>query len=345
MDFLHAPFVGIEPATSFLRRLSWISLLSMLTSGCVLGRPSKVQIQAGRTVPAGASVSASPPFLKVATFNIWGLPSWINGADPNRYGRIARELDRLGSDVVLLQEVWTRRPFEVLSEKDKGSARTWWVASARWKGGFLGQNGLLTLSKYPIEAGEIRHFSTASMPDSLMHKGALKITVTIRSGLRVNIWNTHLQDGGSKRVRSRQIAELIRWVRDATDNQCADIVGGDFNSTPDSEEFRQLTAAIGPSVHQLANQAELPTWDGLKPASGEGESLDHIFVRMTRPSFEVRPWSRRVFTASRLEDRLSDHMGIESLLTFAPAEESGSVPLALPRISSLLPGVSALLNR
>ena len=189
-------------------------------------------------------------------------------------------MTQLGSDVVLLQEVWTHRSFTELSDQARDSAHVWWAASARHKGSFLGQNGLLTLSRYPIFAADVRHFCVANLPDSLMHKGALKITITVGSGQRVNIWNVHLQDGGSTRVRSRQVTELIAWINDAHDGQIADIVGGDFNFTPGSDEFRHFVAAIGPDVHQLAGNAAFPTWDALKLVPGSGEALDHIFVRM-----------------------------------------------------------------
>jgi endonuclease/exonuclease/phosphatase family metal-dependent hydrolase len=256
----------------------------------------------------------------VTTFNVWGLPSWVNGASSDRYRKIASELTQLGSDVVLLQEVWTHRSFTELSDQTRDSAHIWSAASARHKGSFFGQNGLLTLSRYPIVAADVRHFSVANLPDSLMHKGALKITITVGSGQRVNIWNVHLQDGGSTRVRSRQVTELIAWINDAHDGQIADIVGGDFNFTPGSGEFRHFVAAIGPDVHQLAGDAAFPTWDPLKLVPGSGEALDHIFVRMREPADEIHAMPRRVFAASRREDRLSDHMGMEALLTF------GSIP-------------------
>jgi hypothetical protein len=57
----------------------------------------------------------------------------------------------LGSDVVLLQEVWTRRCFTDLSEGGVVTNRLWWTASPRGTNElFWAKNGLLTLSKYPI---------------------------------------------------------------------------------------------------------------------------------------------------------------------------------------------------
>jgi endonuclease/exonuclease/phosphatase family metal-dependent hydrolase len=177
----------------------------------------------------------------------------------------------------------------------------------------------------------VKYFSAANLPDSLMNKGALKITVSIEGGQLFNIWNVHLQDGASPRVRSRQLSELIGWIQHAHDHQIADIVGGDFNLTPDSSEFRELVAAIGPDVHQLAGDTTFPTWDGLKLMPGGGQALDHIFIRMRQPLDEVQARPRRVFTASRFEDRLSDHLGMEAVLTFGGSPEDRLMPVVAGR--------------
>ncbi len=293
-----------------------LSCVCLIATGCISGPPSTVRIQPGRAFGSEQGHIRATSGLRVATYNVWGLPSWINGASGSRYSRIACGLDELESDVVLLQEVWTCRSFVELSEQKRGLERTWWTASARRKGGFLGQNGLLTLSRFPITGTEIRHFKKTHLPDCMMRKGALKVTVTTSGGQRFNIWNVHLQDGDGvrQRVRVEQTAELIRWINEAGDAQTADIVGGDFNFTPESNEFRQFVAAVGPSIHQLAGCPAFATWDGLKP--GAGQTLDHIFIRLKQPEDKMWGWSRRIFATSRSEDRLSDHMGVEAFLTF-----------------------------
>jgi hypothetical protein len=138
---------GVTPFCPKL--LGWGASCCIIASGCVTRPPSHVQIQAPNaksTFPEEFEVSTC---LRVTTFNVWGLPSWLNGASSERYSKIANELEHLRSDVVLLQEVWTHRSFAELSEASTGAARTWWTAAARHKGSFLGQNGLLTLSSVP----------------------------------------------------------------------------------------------------------------------------------------------------------------------------------------------------
>ena len=336
MDAYCMPNPGQGAIHAYLPTLLWLLLLLGIGTGCITGPPSKVQLQPANSLVTRQQDAETPAALKVTTFNVWGLPRWVNGASSDRYRKISDELARSDSDVVLLQEVWTRRSFVELSEKAKASSRTWWTASARRKGTFLGQNGLLTLSRYPISGAEVRHFQTARLPDSLMHKGALKITLTTSTGQTLNIWNVHLQDGTSGGVRASQIAELIQWVKASDDGQVADIVGGDFNLTPDSGEFRDLVAAIGPDVHQLAGDAAFTTWDGMKPTAGAGQTLDHIFIRMRQPLEEVCAQPRQVFTAARLEDRLSDHMGMEASLTFGSAQDHLPVFVGRKTLSAVL---------
>ncbi len=261
--------------------------------------------------------------LRVATYNVWGLPSWLNGAPASRYGRIAEGLEQLESDVVLLQEVWTHRCFAELAGQARDRERSWWAAYARRKGTFLGQNGLLTLSRYPIVGAEFRRFGAARLPDAMMKKGALKVTIEAAAGQRFNVWNVHLQDGerACRHVRERQLSELAEWVQEADDAQIADIVGGDFNFTPDSSEFLQFAATVGPNVHQLAGSSAFPTWDGLKP--GRGQTLDHIFVRLRQPVEGGCATPCYLFASLHPKDRLSDHLGVEAALTFTSVTTRG----------------------
>lgn len=312
-------------------------------SGCLGKRPLTVRIEPGKQADSlAASNLSSSVTLKVTTFNVWGLPSWGTGSSPDRYPRIADELAQAASGMVVLQEVWTRRSFEALAGTKPGKVASWWSASARRKNGLLGQNGLLTLSKHPITGGYFRPFAVARLPDSLMRKGALKVTITLPSGQRVNVWNVHLQDGASPRVRARQAAELVHWITSSEDGQIADIVAGDFNFAPESEAFHRFVAAIGPSVNQLTRQVALPTWDGCQPARGEGLVLDHIFIRTRQPVDGICPGVQRVFAVNRRADGLSDPMGIEAALKFKTADPQSLTLLGLNTANAALTGATAL---
>jgi endonuclease/exonuclease/phosphatase family metal-dependent hydrolase len=325
----------------------WPLLAGLVCSaGCISGPPAKVRIHSGEL---GSSelrpARLDPADVTLTTFNVWGLPRWINGASNARYQKIAEAIEDLRSDVVLYQEVWTKQSFGELSYVARGSARHWWTASARNRGSFLGQNGLLTLSKYPIVGSEVRHFKEARLPDSLMYKGALKTTIELPSGQRVNVWNVHLQDGNCPEVRSKQVRELVSWIRRSEDSQIADIVGGDFNFTADSPEFSDFVATIGPSVHQIAGETPVATWDGLRAMPKGGEVLDHVFIRRRAIGQSVHASPERVLAASRTQDRLSDHMGVKVSLSFAPTVGPEPAVLADRTLRADLQTVSELTTR
>ena len=291
------PFPGLFVA-------SWLILSG---TGCASKRPAPLLV-AQQARPVSLNVRPESLSLKVVTYNIWGLPSWMTGAPSGRYPRIERELERLNPDVILLQEAWTAK-----ARKAAPANGRWGIARAAGQHTFFQQSGLVTLSKFPILGGAFYPFSLASFPDRLVNKGVLKITVQLPGGQVLNVWNVHLQDGGPPEVRRSQIRQLLSRVRAAEDDQVADLVGGDFNCTPESSLCRELVDALGPSLLQSESGPASVTWDGLSAKPGAGETLDNIFLRACNRCPHPQGASHVVFTATSLSHRLSDHFGIEAL--------------------------------
>jgi len=285
--------------------ISPVCALVLHATGAVRPTPRALVIEAGAAAP-----SPVPAALAVVTFNVWGLPEWVHDAPRERYARVRAELERTSPDLVLLQEVWSDQAREVIPSG-------WTVARSTRSLWPFAHNGLVTLSRHPIEGGEFRAFSAASFPGSIATKGALKTTVRLPGGERVNVWNVHLQAGASSDVRARQIDELVHWVRTARDGQVADLVGGDFNCTPDGANFARLTARLGRPVHELSGVAYFPTWDarGARPSSTL--AFDHVFVRAAPGVVEVTGPPHAVFGAERPEERCSDHLGVQVELRLA----------------------------
>lgn len=280
--------------------------LIMPGTGCASKRPAPLLVaQQARTVSVRAM--SEPLSLKVVTYNIWGLPSWMTGAPSGRYPRIERELERLDPDLILLQEAWTAK-----ARKAAPANRNWGIARAAGQHTFFQQSGLVTLSKFPILGGTFYPFSHAAFPDRFVNKGVLKITVQLPGGQVLNVWNVHLQDGGPPEIRRSQIHELLARVRAAEDDQVADLVGGDFNCTPESSLCRELFETLGPSLLQSGTGPASVTWDGLSAKPGAGETLDYIFLRPCSRFPHPQTTSHVVFTATSLSQRLSDHFGVEA---------------------------------
>jgi endonuclease/exonuclease/phosphatase family metal-dependent hydrolase len=292
--------------------------LAILGTGCASYVPRSLVIQPSALPEVIAVGNGRTIDLRMISFNVWGLPVWMNGASQNRYSRIAQQLEELHPDFVLLQEVWTKQ-----ARASSPAGREWSMAWSSGQANFFKENGLLTISRHPILGGEFHPFRAAAVPDSLVKKGALKVTIELAEGFRLNVWNVHLQAGGADAVRSRQITELVSWVAATRDGQIADLVAGDFNCTPESEQYRVLSQQIGPSVQSISGKPGFTTFDGLSTSAVAGQILDHAFIRILTAIDGIEASPRAVFTAERITDRLSDHLGIEVALRFALSPQVG----------------------
>jgi len=309
--------------------------VALLGNGCRSYAPCSLAIRPSALPPTVMTVADARTIdLRMVSFNVWGLPGWMNGAPADRYARIAQQLEQLHPDLVLLQEVWTKKAMG-----SSPAGREWSTAWSLGQASIFQENGLLTASRHSILGGQFYPFRAAALPDSLVKKGALKVTIELAGGFRLNVWNVHLQAGGKDAIRSRQIAELVRWVQAAKDGQIADVVAGDFNCTPQSPQYQTLLQQIGPSVQAISGELPFTTYDGLSTRLGAGQTLDHTFIRLGSDVEEIKASLRVVFTAKRMKDRLSDHLGVETALTFALPSQvgrrfesfaSGSAPALFP---------------
>lgn len=298
-------------------RLPFVMLLacclSLLGEGCASRRPAPVVIE-GQAITRPASSLGTGVNLRCVTYNIWGLPGWMTGAPSGRYRRIARELERLDPDIILLQEAWTSH-----ARKAVPTNGLWAIARGAGQHTLFQQNGLVTLSKFPIIGGEFYPFSRAAFPDRFVNKGALKVTVQMPNGRLLNIWNVHMQDGHATTIRGSQVRELIAFIQATEDGQVADLVGGDFNCTPDSPLAHELTQGVGLSLQQIGGGEPFITWDGLSKKPRAGQTIDYIFFR-ERATFDNLQVSQHIaFCAGKVQERLSDHFGIEAVVNLNPA--------------------------
>jgi endonuclease/exonuclease/phosphatase family metal-dependent hydrolase len=287
-------------------------LLCLLVEGCASRRPVPLVLK-GQAVARPDSCSAAGLNVRCVTYNIWGVPGWLTGAPSGRYPRIAQELERLDPDIILLQEAWTSNARRAVPTNG-----LWVIARGVGQHTLFQQNGLVTLSKFRIVGGEFYPFSRAAFPDRLVNKGALKVTVQMPNGQLLNIWNVHMQDGHATGIRSSQVRELIARVRASEDGQIADLVGGDFNCTPESPLCHELAKGIGPALQQIGGGEAFTTWDGLSKQRGTGQTIDYIFVRERAPFGSLQASQHVAFCADKRQERLSDHFGIQAVVDLKP---------------------------
>lgn len=299
--------------------LAAAAMLSLGTVGCATRHAAPLLIE--HQVPSAPSDKLGDQLrLKLVTYNIWGLPSWMTGARKGRYPQIAQELERMNPDLVLLQEVWTAEARQAIPTNGP-----WAITRAAGQHTFFQQNGLVVLSRFPVIGGQFYPFSQAAFPDRAVNKGMLKVTVALPGGGLLNVWDVHMQDGGSPELRRSQVRELVDHVQAAEDGQLADLVGGDFNCTPDSAPFKDLEAAFGPTVQQMGGTQPFVTWDGLSDKPGEGEILDHIFIHPRAIFQELHATQHVAFDANTKAERLSDHLGIQAEVGLTPAASLAKV--------------------
>ena len=315
------PFLG--KLARFAGLLAGLALV-IGAGGCASHRPAPLLI-GHQAMAAPACLSDKALSLKLVTYNIWGLPSWMTGARPGRYPPIARELERLDPDIILLQEAWTAK-----ARTSAPANGRWAIARAAGQHTFFQQSGLVTLSKWPIVGGEFYPFSRAAFPDRFVNKGVLKVTVQLAGGQVFNVWNVHLQEGDWPEIRLSQVRELLSHVQAAEDDQVADLVGGDFNCTPESLLCRELVNSLGPSVQQLGGADPFVTWDGLSAKRCAGQTIDHIFIRKRTTFQNLQAVPRVAFATTSLAERLSDHLGIEAVVNLSPAPIPTAVVDRLP---------------
>jgi endonuclease/exonuclease/phosphatase family metal-dependent hydrolase len=280
------------------------------TCGCASRRPAPIVVSHQLVAAPTGKAEQEDLNLKLVTYNIWGLPSWMTGARTERYLKIARELERLDADFILLQEAWTAEARSAIPRDGQ-----WAIACAAAQRSFFQQSGLVTLSKFPILGGQFYPFTRAAFPDRFVNKGVLKITVQLPDGGLLNVWNVHLQDAGAVRTRASQVRELVARVESAEDGQIADLVAGDFNCIPDSSLYRELAGSLGVNLQEFTGAKPFVTWDRLSAKPGAGQTLDYIFLR-PRTRLQIHQADTQVtFTASSLKQRLSDHLGLETTVS------------------------------
>jgi len=210
-----------------------------------------------------------------------------------RIAGLARLLGALDVDVLAMQEVFVRgartRLVDQLCATFPNAA---FADSSSWVG-----NGLVTLSRHPIEDSEFQRFDhDFMMVRPFATFGLLRTRVRLPDGPPLQLFNTHLtagpfgdpERGRVERMRDRQIRQLL----DAADAQAAPVVlTGDFNAGPDvsTDNYRRFAAAGFVDAFDQAENHGSPlraTWTPENALTHTGphsssppQRIDHVFVR------------------------------------------------------------------
>ena len=189
----------------------------------------------------------TPGTLRFLTLNLWGE----NGP---WQGRISLLLDSVGAlepDVIGLQEV-REAPGRVPNHAGEIARRLGWnhvfAPSSAWGGG---HEGLAIVSRFPIGAHEAQ-----PLPHSIDTEGRIILSARIDARRWSPFWvhTTHLSYREAEgRKREDQVLFIDKVVA-AHANDNVQVVMGDFNAVPDSDEIRWLSGMTTLDGRRVAYQ-------------------------------------------------------------------------------------------
>jgi endonuclease/exonuclease/phosphatase family metal-dependent hydrolase len=168
---------------------------------------------------------------------VYNVHAGKDAAGANNLARVADIVRETGADVALLQEVdrGTRRSGQV-DQPDVLARRTGFaVAFGKTLDYDGGEYGIAVLSRWPIGQQTLMRLRVEPPQrrsgGSYEPRGAQRVIVRAPGGDLVVI-NTHLDASREDHYRRQEIRPVLALARDAGSLV---LVGGDFNSTPESE--------------------------------------------------------------------------------------------------------------
>lgn len=196
--------------------------------------------------------------LKILTYNAWGLkigPFSIAKDYKARIYALPSEIYKLNPDIIFLQEVWKKidrdyliielqkRGFNYAFYKSDGHPKIKkWRKNFRWLNRLMLGNGLLIISKHPInmESSKVVSFSGHTAKEEFFtRKGAIFCEIELKGLGPISCINTHLGSVDyfskklkfnpiQKNVQTSQLKELEEFIKKIpTDSPL--FIGADLN--------------------------------------------------------------------------------------------------------------------
>jgi Metal-dependent hydrolase len=266
-------------------------MLAALALGCVTG---------------GTPAPTTEP-VRVLVYNIHAGKT---AAGVDNLTGVAYLIRSTRADVVLLQEVdqGTRRSGGVDQPAKLASLTGHHAAFGSALDYDGGKYGVAILSRWPIVAETLIHLPVDPPQQraggSYEPRGLLRVILATPAG-RLAVLDTHLDPSGDDRWRRQEIATVIQLTREAASLAPRVIVGGDLNSTPESEVQRMMRgASFGDSWTECGSGTGLSYPDDV-PA----KRIDYLYL-----TGDIHCSAARV-----IETRVSDHRPVLVELSLPPA--------------------------
>ena len=168
--------------------------------------------------------------IRVLTYNTWGVP--LTAWDTWRYEQAMRAIEELNPDIVLLNEVFTRK-----GKRNFRSMHYPYQAEGPGPSPRLVGSGLKILSRFPILNRATLAYRACKGSDCLSRKGAALAVLQLPSGKKLNLIGTHLNASGPASIRISQLQQLEKFNRAYADPTAPMILAGDLNFRSGSDEY------------------------------------------------------------------------------------------------------------
>ena len=229
---------------------------------------------------------------------VYNVHAGKDAAGKESVRRISDVVKSLDPDIVLFQEVdkRTKRSGGVDQPAEYARLTGLHVAFGRSLDYDGGEYGIAVLSRWPI-----RRDSTVHLPvDPPQERSGGSHEPRVAMSLKIDapfgpleLFNTHIDASGEDRWRLQEIKTIERIVKEALDRNARVLLGGDFNSTPDS-----------PVQSELRASGFRDAW----PTCGVGEGLSYpADVPRKRIDYLFLPAGFECMSARVVESNASDH--------------------------------------
>lgn len=247
--------------------------------------------------------------FKIVSYNVKMLPKVCNAlseknqiSQQNRLNYLIEFLKNESFDVINLQEVFD--PKAVAQIKEALMDQYPYCIKPSKKGiGF--SNGLMVLSKFPIENTKTIFFQKLKFFDFFASKGAISYHVQIEDQM-IGIINTHLQsDYNPLTASNTRIHQLkdIHLLMSSSKSTSSFILAGDFNFQKQSKEYQYLSKL---SIFDPIPSKVFKTFCGMKNNNDSNAiQLDYFFTNQTFiANFDT--WIK-ILEGKKNEMHISDH--------------------------------------
>lgn len=269
-----------------------------------------------------AALLAAPGKLKILSWNIYMLPSFLGRGTTTRAEAIGAMLADSDYDVIVFQEAFDGPARRIISRLLQ-PAFSFQAGPANQKALSLKANsGVWIFSKYPIRSSASIVFKTRKGIDAFSRKGALLTEIEVR-GQRIQVIGTHLQNAGGDWLRHSQCVELYnRLLKPYGRVGVTQVICGDFNIDRyrNEESYRYMLQLLdvsdGTTTGTLLFSYDRQNNDLTTEPGVQQDLIDYVLLRNTSERLVRAERQIRVFRHpwKRGNKDLSDHFALEAEL-------------------------------